>query len=210
MSDEESFFRSKGKSQLKPFSGMTLQDVFVFASKQLYARGFKSLESCYLDLGFDLKSLDGDIKLFKEVDNDKDGRLGIADIFQWSRLQGLEINRDEVAAAVAMGDNGFLSKLDFVLLLQQREMKETSRHSCIEVDDLVWANFVALDANRDGRIGVEDIRRFCRPLNYSVDKGLEKMIRAIASGQWTFDDLKAFMTKGCSKDSRPPKKCSIL
>jgi len=168
------------------WSGFDIRDVIVFASKQIFERGFEKLNSCYFDFGLEVHGVLALAELFKDVDADKDGRLGINDISLWISDRSGEM--DSTAAAEVIRNfkgetGGFLSKLDFVCMILEREMTAKDENSAVATEDLLWAIFVAMDANRDGWISVEDIRRLCRNLKYDLKEDEEKAICCIGGGR---------------------------
>jgi len=177
---------TKAETQDALWSGLDIRDVIVFASKQIFERGFEKLNSCYFDFGLEVNGVVALAELFKDVDADKDGRLGINDISLWisDRSGGV----DSTAAAEIIRNfkgesGGFLSKLDFVCMILEREMTAKDENYAVATEDLLWAVFVAMDANRDGWISVEDIRRLCRNLKYDLKEDEEKAICSIGGGR---------------------------
>jgi len=175
-----------------------LRDIVIFASKQIFERGFEARDSCYFDFGLDSTELSTLANLFNDVDGDKDGRLGINDIANWVSSLGGSMDSEAAAEAIksVKPEGGFLSKLDFVRLIIEREMaseegemgrgrggggggaggigeteSRVENHEekiSIKSEDLLWATFIALDANRDGWISVEDFRRLYRSLDHEL------------------------------------------
>jgi len=221
--------REAATGSLSTLSRCDLRDVVIFASKQIYERGFESLKNCYYDFGFDVLAVEALASLFKDVDADKDGRLGINDISLWISSHGGCLN--SAAAANAINNfkqgGGFLSKLDFVRLILQQEMtkkteeeeeEEEEGGGKVASDDLLWAVFTAMDANRDGWISVEDFRRLCRPLKYELSGREGRTISGqTASGSGggslkgllNFRDFKTFVETGKVDRERKHKPCSI-
>jgi len=190
-------------TEVGPLANRTLRDVVIFASKQIFKRGFDAANSCYFDFGLDVEELTTLANLFDDVDKDKDGRLGINDIANWVSSHGGSMDSQAAAEAIksVKPDGGFLSKLDFVRLILEREMARgensgagggtvvgNEERMIVKSDDILWFTFVALDANRDGWIGVEDFRRLCRSLEYDLK---EEVARSIVS--MNFVDFKSVL-----------------
>lgn len=167
-----------------------LRDIVIFASKQIYERGFEMLQYCFYDFRLDVVAVAALANLFKDVDIDRDGRLGINDISLWISAQDGSFDSKAAAEAIKniKGEGGFLSKLDFVRLILEREMalkeeEEEDKNKLEEAwrlrvasEDLLWAVFIAMDANRDGWISKEDFRRLCRPMKYELSDMEEKVL----------------------------------
>jgi len=165
--------RYRNEVDSAPLAGFCLRDVIVFASKQIFSRGFEALNRCYFDFGLDANEIAALGQLFNHVDADKDGRLGINDISVWVSSLGGEMGSAAASEAIknVKQDGGFLNKLDFVRLILECEMAPSTlgeEKVNIRTDDLLWAAFIAMDANRDGWVSIEDFRRFCRPVDYEL------------------------------------------
>lgn len=208
--------RYRNDADSASLSGFCLRDVVVFASKQIFSRGFEALNRCYFDFGLDANEIAALGQLFNHVDADKDGRLGINDISIW--VSSLGGPMDSAAASEAIKnvkqDGGFLNKLDFVRLILECEMSPPTlgeEKVNIRTDDLLWAAFIAMDANRDGWVSIEDFRRFCRPLDYDLSAGEEKTLSGgSAQGvSWNFRNFKSFIERGKCQGERKKNLCVI-
>jgi len=131
---------TKAETQDALWPGLDIRDVIVFASKQIFERGFEKLNSCYFDFGLEVNGVVALAELFKDVDADKDGRLGINDISLWisDRSGGV----DSTAAAEVIRNfkgesGGFLSKLDFVCMILEREMTAKDENYAVATEDLL-------------------------------------------------------------------------
>ena len=70
-SASEAIPRTKTVPQSASLANCSLRDVVIFASKQIFERGFEALNLCYFDFGLDIAELATLANLFNDVDGDK-------------------------------------------------------------------------------------------------------------------------------------------
>ena len=134
--------------------------------------------------------------VFKYYDADGSGKISVTELKKVMDQMGIMLSPDQIKLAVAQYDFNNDGEWDFNEFYQFYIKVVVNTQQSISVDQEVKGVFSLLDADKNGRIDVQEIKVFFQQVGYPLSDNevlqLVKMYDKNNSGVMEFDEFSAF------------------